>query len=533
MIKVIIADDEENVCRLICRLVDWDSLGMEIAGVAHNGVETLDLVKMVQPDLIITDIRMPGYDGLEMIRRAIGIKPNLDFIIISGYNHFEYAQNAIKYGVSDYLLKPIKKEDFLAALNKMRKKYLKHSSDEQLKDKMNHDVKKLRTNLFTDILLKNRDYENNLLLEKINEEYHFTFSNGLFQVCAAKIDCGYEDEYENTIPILQEKVKWILESGLKDHCFDLECYLDDSTVYCLFNYSLDAGKVLRKRLKEVFDELMVQKITFQQHEFTIAAGAVTEDVNKLQNIFQSAKQTISQRLLLGTARLIEEPSIRMQPQKVGLLLAELNRRMGAAIEVLKKEAVLDCISHLKEQVSLENLSGLEIESIAAQACEIYLNHLRNNQIPFQHGRDFYEKFCIHAGRCGRIDQLFAYLSVTIGKSMDEIIEDKKLEDTRPIRLAKEYIQKNHMKPITLEEVSGYVGFNPTYFSTLFKKESGGNFVNYLSEVRMNHAKDLLRETNLTVAAICEQVGYSDLKNFTKNFTKTVGVKPNEYRKIYS
>ena len=90
-----------------------------------------------------------------------------------------------------------------------------------------------------------------------------------------------------------------------------------------------------------------------------------------------------------------------------------------------------------------------------------------------------------------------------------------------------------MKPITLEEVSGIVGFNPTYFSTLFKKESGNNFVNYLSEIRMNRAKELLRETNLTIAVICEQVGYSDLKNFTKSFTKSVGLKPNEFRKLYS
>ncbi len=120
MIKVVIADDEENVCQLIRGLIDWKSLDMEIVGVAHNGVEALELIKTLSPDLMITDIRMPGYDGLEMIQRAKMIKDNLDFIIISGYRHFEYAQNAIKYGVSDYLLKPIKKEDFLIALNKMR-----------------------------------------------------------------------------------------------------------------------------------------------------------------------------------------------------------------------------------------------------------------------------------------------------------------------------------------------------------------------------------------------------------------------------
>ncbi|HCR41668.1 MAG TPA: DNA-binding response regulator, partial [Lachnospiraceae bacterium] len=87
--------------------------------------------------------------------------------------------------------------------------------------------------------------------------------------------------------------------------------------------------------------------------------------------------------------------------------------------------------------------------------------------------------------------------------------------------------------VTLEEVSSFAGFSPSYFSTLFKKESGINFQEYLSEVRMKKAKDLLKETNLTIAGICEQVGYSDLKYFTKNFKRIAGIKPNEYRKLYS
>ena len=99
MIKVVIADDEVKVCQLICGLIDWKSVDMEIVGVAHNGIEALELIKNLQPDLMITDIRMPGYDGLELINLGKQMKKDIDFIIISGYSHFEYAQSAIKYGV--------------------------------------------------------------------------------------------------------------------------------------------------------------------------------------------------------------------------------------------------------------------------------------------------------------------------------------------------------------------------------------------------------------------------------------------------
>lgn len=118
MIKVVVADDEVKVCQLICNLVDWSTFDMEIVAVAHNGEEALEMVRQHEPDLLVTDIRMPGCDGLEMIARAKQLREDLDFVIISGYRHFEYAQSAIKYGVSDYLLKPIQKEELCSTLEK-------------------------------------------------------------------------------------------------------------------------------------------------------------------------------------------------------------------------------------------------------------------------------------------------------------------------------------------------------------------------------------------------------------------------------
>ena len=538
MIKVIIADDEENVCRLIRSLIDWESLDMEIVGIAHNGVEALNLVKSLSPDLMITDIRMPGYDGLEMIRRAKNIAQDLNFIIISGYPHFEYAQNAIKYGVGDYLLKPIKKEDFLAALTKIRKNYLQHteqlSKEESLKNQMQKDAGRLHANLFTEQLLKKDVDTQNLTIDSINQNYHYQFCPGLFQVFAVKTDSGYEDQYNNAIKILDDKIVQILNTLLRDSCLDMGIYLDDSVIYCVMNYESEEKKSIRKQMKAVLDELMVQKSIFGQLEFTIGAGVVVENVNQLKDSFVTACYAIGQRLLVGTDRLIEDQTVHTAPEKASAMLADLNKTMSVALEVLDKNAVLSGITDLKAQIMAENLlNGQEIFSLSQHVCDMYLTQLRNNQIQLHHGEEFYEKFCIHAGRCSSVDQLFQYLSMMVGESLDLIAEDKKQADTKPIRLAKQYIQQNYMNPISLEEVSRFVGFNATYFSTLFKKENGGNFVDYLTEIRMNQAKDLLRETNLNIAVICKQVGYNDLKHFTKSFAKNTGLKPNEYRKLYS
>ena len=120
MIKVVIADDEDRVCKLIQALINWEKMELELVGTASNGNAALDLIKEKHPDILITDIRMPGCNGLELIEQARAINPELHMIIISGYAHFEYAQTAIKYGVGDYLLKPINQKELMDTLEEMK-----------------------------------------------------------------------------------------------------------------------------------------------------------------------------------------------------------------------------------------------------------------------------------------------------------------------------------------------------------------------------------------------------------------------------
>lgn len=536
MIKVMIADDEENVCQLIRSLIDWPSLEMEIVGIAHNGVEALGMISELSPDLMITDIRMPGCDGLEMIQRAQNLKSGLDFIIISGYRHFEYAQNAIKFGVSDYLLKPIKKEELLAALRKMRERYLQRtnrlSEEERLKARLKSDIDKLHADLFTECLSE-KGQPTALTLESANENYHYSFQPGLFRACEVKIDCGYEDQYNSAVGILTEKVEQILAGYLREFCHDLGFYRNDSAVDCIANFSPENQKAIHRQLRAVMDELLVQKTVFTQMEFTIGTGMAVEEIGRLRDSMAAARFAVGQRLAEGTGKLIHGEEPPPVPDTASELLPEIRKKMSAALELLDKDAVLRCIDELKNGAVEHHLTGCEIFSLAEQLCGMYLLDLRGIGIPVVYGDEFLEKFHVHASRCGSIPQIFQYLALLVGNSLDVIIEQKRQMDTKPIRLAKQYIQQNYMKPIGLEEVSGVVGFSPAYFSTLFKRENGGNFVEYLTGIRMGKAKDLLKETNLSVAVICEQVGYSDLKHFTHSFRNLTGLKPNEYRKLYS
>ena len=122
MLRVVIADDEPKVNLLLQKIVNWEALGFEIVGTAQDGIRALELIKKENPDLVMTDIRMPGCDGMELIRQAKEANPDVMFIVVSGYRQFEYARTALKYGVEDYLLKPVKADELTRLLKNIYEK---------------------------------------------------------------------------------------------------------------------------------------------------------------------------------------------------------------------------------------------------------------------------------------------------------------------------------------------------------------------------------------------------------------------------
>lgn len=190
MIKVLIADDELKICDLIFNLVDWAALDMSVIAVAHDGKETIEIIKSDMPDIVITDIRMPGYNGVDIIRIGKEYNPDMQFIIISGYSQFEYAQNAIHYGVSDYLLKPVKESELTAALVKIKNSIEKNNQIcGQIKNArtLEQQNKKIyRAQLIKEICQGARDKEKDIVA--LNQQYGYELQKGWFSIVIIKAD---------------------------------------------------------------------------------------------------------------------------------------------------------------------------------------------------------------------------------------------------------------------------------------------------------------------------------------------------------
>lgn len=537
MLKVLVADDEEKICQLIVKLVDWAALGMEVAAVAGNGIEAMEKILSLKPDVVITDIRMPGYDGLELIKRTKQEGIAAEFVIISGYRHFEYAQNAIRYGVGDYLLKPIKKSELTEALERIGERYRERneqlSFEEKVRLGLKNDAGRYRTNFFSAILYSSENIVSGRTLEEINGQFHYHFGQGSFRIVTIKFD-NIKSGSREILEFLSDKTSSVTEQMFGSICFEQEIYVESSYVYLLLNYGEEEGKNIRRQLKALLDELKLLESILEGMEVTIGAGTCCDSLDELRQSLKTSRFMVQQRLVSGTGKVIED-AVKVQSNLTDSeIFFRFNQEFTKALESLDSDQAVRLIGGLKtELLKQKGISGHELLQMSKEVCNIYLFHMRSGKIVIDNESGFMEAYNAKADDCATVDQLFSCLRRTVGDSFSKAAQAKKMEDNRPIRLAKKYMQEHFKEQVTLEDVSALAGFSPTYFSALFKKETGSAFLEYLQSLRMEEAKRLLKETNLSVNVICEQVSYSDVKYFTKSFTKFTGLKPGEYRKIYS
>ncbi len=535
MYKVLIADDEVKVCKLISHLIDWQEYGMEIGAMVNDGMSALQYIREEKPDIVITDIRMPGYDGIELIKLAKEVDPGINFIIVSGYRQFDYAHNAIKYGVEDYLLKPLKKAEMIHTLTRMitSKEQAARGQQENVNLKQElHNDKKLFKKAFLDSLLEDRTgADTDIDREELNRNHHCNFMDGFYQGVVIKPDLPQGVETEQAYRLLMEKTEDITQKLLSEHFHEVIVTMTKEGVICLLNDSLDQLQNIRRNLKMIRNEIIKMRDVFIDVQVTIGIGEVVAKERDIPVTIQSARAANLSRYTQGTGHILTAVgNSKEEPSPYLFLEHEFRSKFLNCIELLNIEGVEELLSLTFEKLQKErNTTGVLIYSICREIYEIFSFGMGNLAVRDAMTREDFETL-FH--RCFSLQSLFDGLSKMISEQLETLIQERRLADKRPIRTAKKYIQEHYALPITLEEVSGEAGFNATYFSSLFKKETGQNFLEYLTDVRIKAAKQLLADTARSVNQVSEEVGYIDIKHFTKLFKKSTGLTPTEYRKLY-
>jgi len=538
MCRVIIADDEPKVLLLIKNLIQWEELGLELVATANDGISALEMIAELHPDIVITDIRMPGYDGIELIEKAKELDPHIDFIIISGYRHFNYAQKAIRFGVEDYLLKPLKALEINQTLRKMTEKYKERDRakqrEEQYSARIEDDAKKRQEQFIVSLLAEKSESPIPATVDSVNEAFGLDFKADAFQSFIVKTDVYYASLNPNVRKLLMEKSLGVIKDALQGKCHACLLHPTEHGIYGLVNFSEEQKKALRRSMMTIIDALQSQSELFDRIKVTIGLGRQSDAIGDMAASLREADYAVANRLVYGAGRIIDRTSGQETVEIVRQIIsAPVRASLLRAVEILDDAEVRGVFEAVADQVaSHEGMTGKAIAALCEECVQILRFGLKSQNSVDDWAEekqvDFFEKF----GMCNAQKDVFQLLSAYASNLITHVAERRKGENSKPIREVQKYIQENFRSAISLESVSQKAGFNATYFSLLFKKETGMNFLEYLTEVRIKEAKLLLSDPRKAIADVAEEVGYSDVKHFSKLFTRSTGLHPSKFRKLY-
>ncbi|MDO4333993.1 MAG: helix-turn-helix domain-containing protein [Eubacteriales bacterium] len=526
LVKLIIADDEPFICGMLEKLIDFEALGIELAACANDGETLLNKIEQLRPDIVLTDISMPKKDGLEVIRLTREKEIPCRFIIISGYRQFEYAYNALKYEVDDYLLKPVEGQE----LNRVLLKLCTGIRRQDLPDE-----EKENSELYAYLIEKATHEElksSALSLEEINGTFHTTFQKGWYRLLFLKLDfTRNEGQVKEDVSSVINKLRDLTGNFFTPLCYEVIMSEKRDGVMCLLNYAETADKEIRKQINALFIEAKNVADLFYGFHLTLCVGKAVDRPYRLEETKQSCRRASWVRMHYGLNRIIYAEQIEEGDA------AGFTGRFREIQENLEKAFVSMNIESMEEQIGkifdlpapvLCSTAAMQfVREIVGRFAEIYgkvTKAANTDTICRQIFSRLHQQMDFKSYR----QELTACLRVYMTEMAQAVSE----KNGKQIRQIYAYIEQHYAEHLSLESMAGIVNLSPVYFSNLFKKESGQNFTEYLTAYRMKKAKEFLRTGDMNINEIACALGYADARYFSKVFKKEVGVKPTDYRKIY-
>ena len=466
MYKVMIVDDEEFVIKSLTGSIPWEALGFEIAGKATNGKEALELISNLQFDVIFSDVRMPGINGLELIKEVQKNNPNIIFIIISGYPEFSYVQKALNYGALGYCLKPFDESEISKLL---------------VKAKSILDSRSIVTNddffNFAE-LLYNPDKKDVLKLKLQSKGLNCDNENGLSVISITSLEH----------PIIQGLQSYIsFKAGMQKY------YLIVPSKYATeqsFSSLLNDNKIIMgigisepffslNKIQEAIEEANLLSYQYFVNGQIICSYTIKDNfkkgdelVNRIIGEYMKGKVSI-ENMLFEIDKLIESSCINIK-------------------HAFKIYNIITCFTNLSDTPSPDNIYGF--------------NELTKLFKDFKGMRKYLEK-------------------LPITEKAINVKEGRAINFTQ----IHNYIDSNFCMDITIQEISEKYYINPSYMSQLFRKEIGVTFTDYVTKKRMEYAKELLRDETKKTVDIAQKCGYNDYFYFIRSFKKYAGISPGQYR----
>lgn len=533
MYRILLVDDEILVRDAIKENIDWKSIDCELVGDCENGKQAAEFVQEHQVDIVLTDILMPYMDGMELSHFLHDNYPDIVIVIFSGFGEFEYAKKAIQYGVSEYLLKPVTAMELTGVIEKMKQKVDQQRREKSKMDKLAQNSEKYRKN---EQIIRSKNMEAlvncttdvNKTIQRLSE-MGVDISAASYRVALFDIDL-YSGMYKLDTEKRQESalMAFVL-FNISDEIVTREkagiAYQEgNNRVGILFQETWSRN--FTSKTKEICRE--IQQKTKEVMGFDVSMG-IGKWVKKPEELIQShdmAAQTLQYRYLLGGNLLIDmEEKHPAQEINLDESLADLKEFMKTG----QKEQVDQTLATIEEAIR----QALMEKSRACMYLQQVIRTMDNAGEDVSADMDRIREDRDELLRQVTDQKSFEDACKVVQKHTDRIFEILSEMNTssseRQARLAIDYIQKNYMDPdLSLNSICSYLNISTSYFSTIFKDETGETFTEVLIRTRMEKARELLEKTTMKNYEIAEKVGFSDPHYFGISFKKMTGCTPTEY-----
>lgn len=541
MLKIFLAEDEVIVRETIKRMIPWENLGFELVGEAADGEMALPLLLRQKPDLLITDIKMPFMDGLTLAKVAKKEIPGLKVVILSGYDDFNYAKQAINIGVEDYLLKPITKNALIERLTEIRSRYEHEKTQKEYYEKFHREMQAYEKN-------SSRDFFEALVRGSMDmmEIYRRSEKLGLDIVAEAYNVLIFTMKCEEDFSGQREGYsEWEAESLEL-----LEEFFSENTSAMLFRCNIFSYGVLIKGQKETIEENTrscvseIQRIfdrKEQKRQWFVAAGEPVERLSQIQKSYYSASRAFSQRYLYDENILYYDEMASMEKKNVTeddstyLQKVDVNALNPVILQKFLSNGLLE---------ETENFVKDYFYAIGQEPLEslVFRNYVTLN-VRFSVMSFLKEIGCdtrtleqedtedVLSESSKSLENAIAYAEKIISQAIALRDQNSGNKNRSILKTAVDFIDSHYMEEdMSLNKAANAANVSANHFSALFSQNMGQTFIEYLTNLRMNKAKEYLRCTSMRSSEIAGEIGYKDAHYFSYLFKKTQGMTPSDYRK---
>jgi two-component system response regulator YesN len=531
MLKVVLVEDEELIREGIYYGIDWTELGYTVAGQAENGLQALQVVDEVAPDVIITDIRMPFLNGLEFIEQVREKHPDTAVIIISGHDEFLFAQKAVKLAVHEYILKPIDLNDLQELLIKLSVR-LKEKTAQQTEVQR---MKKQSNSLTLERTLRDFMHGNSEANVEATETIR-AFKGNYYAVLTIQID-----DFPRLTGLLADEGKAMDQmfrqavSGLRLRDVQLvvveenrgECHVCAAVKYLeTFKNTVDeAGRTLRDAIAGSDGGFTI----------TVAVGKPVSSLDRIGESYKQAQKALNYKFIVGGSRNITFKEIEMLSKQDHVVKSEsVDFNLLNFIKTCDRDGIRRSLVELT--ADLQAQGGSSYLYMQMMAGNLYVQVMKvvketggSAEEVLQEPMETYRRLTAHQTLEGMTQELLD-ICLRVAHYIDSKKKDK---FGHLMEKAKVYIQTHYAEEnLSLESVALYVNMGSSYFSVIFKQETGETFIDYLTRVRMDKAKELLQLSGYKAYEIAYMVGYNNPSYFSTLFKKQFQVSPTDFRSQY-